>query len=656
MDNYITIISNTGEELADLLIDDRSIEVSRKINGEFCLDFECPHQELKTEYIDTNNSVVVDGQSYDILYFKEEHEDNKINYKVQCNHVFYRLVQKTYPYYTFDGTPSEILADILSDTNFSVGQVDKSDIITFAVAEEMTAAQLILTLCESQQLEIDFSVNGFTINLYNLIGQDHGFEIRYGKNLKGIRRIHDKREGELKISYEVDILELKNSTEYIEKGYQSLEVIELGDTVYIIDEKTGLNVENRIVSMIYNPLFRKNTKVEIANKIELFTDKITKIERETVAKNKLYNGIRISPDNGFEAIRSDELVKSTMNATKGFEIAIKNELGEYIPAFYAQINNGKARLFLTGNAVIAGHITGGTIDLGDGTFTVDEEGNMTAKSGTYEGDINIESLDKLSKSVIKSNEMAFQSGDGLGNYKNRLYYGYDTEKDETTLIFDGKLSASVIEAIQADIDIIVNNTFITQNLYAEYGRIANLSVSELNTSWKKIVNYLNADKSDVNYVRIYEKYMKWITATTDGNTTEQLTDTDNNLLYWIDETHTGMTKEVTAYQVLTYEYIETTKFEVTFEDSGNKAVKMVLGTGFGYADPNEGKAFIMKDSNGLLLKYVQSGGNVLQLRLGDNGIEQIGNTGVAGLRNIYVSPDGLPPANPQLNDLCIVEE
>jgi hypothetical protein len=248
--------------------------------------------------------------------------------------------------------------------------------------------------------------------------------------------------------------------------------------------------------------------------------------------------------------------------------------------------------------------------------------------------------------------MAFQSGDGTGeNWINRLYYDYDSELDETTLVFDGKFSVNALDAIRANIDVIINNTFITQNLYAEYGRIAKLSVSELDTSWKKITNYLLNDTSDVNYIRIHEKYMQWITASTPGTLTMQLTDTNGSYLYWLDQTHAGMTLVDTGYPVLIYAYTESTKFEVTFDNDEPHAVKMTFGEGFGYANPNEGRGFIYKDATGMLIKYVQAGGNVLEIKLGDNGIIQSGNNGEKGLRNISVS--STQPTTPEMNDLWI---
>lgn len=111
--------------------------------------------------------------------------------------------------------------------------------------------------------------------------------------------------------------------------------------------------------------------------------------------------------------------------------------------------------------------------------------------------------DKLARSYFRADEMKFQSGDGSGtNWKDRLYFEYDSDIDETILVLDGKLSATMINALSA---------IITPNLYAEKATISELTVDELDTS-DKIRNYLVGSTADVNYIRIYDQTIKFITA------------------------------------------------------------------------------------------------------------------------------------------------
>jgi hypothetical protein len=180
----------------------------------------------------------------------------------------------------------------------------------------------------------------------------------------------------------------------------------------------------------------------------------------------------------------------------------------------------------------------------------------------------------------------------------------------------------LITALEAEFDVTISNTVIVNNLYAEYGRIANLTVSELNTGWKKITNYLASDTSDIGYTRDYEQYKLWITASTDGSATQQQEDRDGNLLYWLDETHTGMTTTANAFPVLTYVYVDLVKAEFSFREvEGVIRPRIILGAGHENPTyPERGKFFIDKDTDGGVLEYITSSGESRVIKLGEAGI------------------------------------
>ena len=389
---------NTDAKLAyldDIIIED-SIEITRKINGEFTLKFEVLEDKLKCEYFESENYIAVDKFYFDIAYIEQTHSDS-VTYRIECEHVTYRLIEEEKEFYTYDGTPEQILSDILMETEFIVGTVEPLGITTFAVHEETNKLGLLQLLAYHTNSELDF--DGFQISLKNTLGMDRGFQARFGKNLTGVKKIIDRRKG--LTYYAVNIIELKNHPSY--KEFSQLEVVEEGDTIRIIDEVIGLDVTNKVIKRTYNPIRAINTSLEIANSIEILTDSVTKIRRDTVAKDKIYHGIRISPDNGFESIRSD----------------------------------------------------------------------------------------KMARGVFNSDIFALQTGDGTGsNWTNKLYFDAATRK----CMFDGMLSATMIEALEAEFDITVSNVTITNILAAETGYIAQLTVDELLTD-TKVQNYLNNDIS-----------------------------------------------------------------------------------------------------------------------------------------------------------------
>ncbi len=185
------------------------------------------------------------------------------------------------------------------------------------------------------------------------------------------------------------------------------------------------------------------------------------------------------------------------------------------------------RTFGTGSGFVADLIVSGVIRLAEELTVENDDGTVQlTSSGVQVTDTGV------AQAIIKAGQIALQAWDSdSGTWVNGLYFDIATGK----FVFDGTLSANVIEAIEAEIDVIVNNTFITQNLYTEYGRIANLTVSELDTSWKKITNYLDTDPdvktAPVYYTHDYEQYKKWIVAETDGSETEQVKDRFDNPLY-----------------------------------------------------------------------------------------------------------------------------
>jgi hypothetical protein len=369
----------------DNIIDDTA-SISRRINAEYTFSFEVYEKALKTEYLQIGNSVKISGQMFDIRYFEQNHDlDGEVRYAVDCEHVFYRLSKDDTETYYFEGTPAQILGNILTGTEFFAGTVDFTTSLQFIVNEAATKMGLVIALANHLGGEIEFSNDGFTINILDSIGANNGFEARFGKNLKGISKIIDGTKDPIQNSYTVDILSLKDSDEYKEKNFSSLETIGIGDTIRLKDSVIGLDITNRIVSMSMNPIRALNTKVEIANNINLITDKLTTIQKTAVVKDRVYNGIKISAENGFEAIRSDNKAKTVMNATEG--VSIYGDTGSGLEKnFYVDLDGRiKARsIDILENGTFNGHISGGSIDIGT-AFSVDSEGRVDASNINISG-------------------------------------------------------------------------------------------------------------------------------------------------------------------------------------------------------------------------------------------------------------------------------
>lgn len=188
----------------------------------------------------------------------------------------------------------------------------------------------------------------------------------------------------------------------------------------------------------------------------------------------------------------------------------------------------------------------------------------------------------------------------------------------------GNLTLSDLTSLAVDelrAGTVISNTTITNNLYAAYGDIAELTVDRLLTV-DKISRYQERNASDVNYVWIQDQCFKLMTGTTDGATIQH-TNRSGQPLYWTDANMTATGTTVTAYPVIVYQYTEQCKAEFSFvmdSSTGFYTPKIVLGAGDG-VKPNSAKAIIYKGQTGLDISYYAS--NTEERRrilLGDEGI------------------------------------
>lgn len=439
----------------DNIIQD-SARIRRVVNGEFIFEFDAFEKELKSEYFHEENMIVIDGQTFDIAYIEQKHEDNSIAYRIKCEHVNYRLIdgeENYYTAYTFIGTPSQILTNILHGTPFTVGQIDYNQTITIT-AKEITKKELIYELANLLGGEIEYTNLGWTINILNTIGQDNGFQARFGKNLKGVTKIIDKR-GQIKTSYQIDLVELKNSNQYKELGLADLEVIGLGDTITVIDEVIGINIQNRVKSIEYNPIFAINTQLEIANTIDLLTDKISQIETDitqvskdvdelgetALRQDRVYNGVHINSDEGFVATRSDNKAKAIFNATDG--ISLYSNTGNGLERNFYVGTDGRIKAsgididgsgIFSGNLSAAGGTFTGTLQGANGTFS----GNLNAAGGTFAG--TLQGANGLFTGTVRVGGsggtlvISGESGGGIGQLE--FYRGSSTSAPDIIMSYD----------------------------------------------------------------------------------------------------------------------------------------------------------------------------------------------------------------------------
>lgn len=439
--------------------------ITEELNGAYTFDFSYVIDDEKSQYMQVGNIVEVENNYFRICYTEESRNaDDTLTISVSCEHIVYDLIEHELDYYTADGTATQMLETLLSDTDFTVGDVDTSEVKTVSIQEKQNKKDILYAIASVFGLELKFEK--FKINLVKR-GSDNGVQFRYRRNIKGITRIVDGRnkvDGQPSIAYGLDAVML-------EQLFGDSEHFELGDTVRVYDEGLGIDVTTRIVKMSYDIEERMTADVEIANYIPNITDTLTQIERTTVHKEKIYNGVKIGPDDGIVVERSDKLARNTMNATYGNLLEVGDGEGNYTPVFYVAVDpeDGKAKLYLAGNAVFTGLIetsdmVGGSINIGEGTFEVNEDGKVVIKSA----DVTITRADGKARVVIsEASGMSFQK------------YNETTQEWEDTIALDangeGVIIGGTIKTAKDGARIEISNNQIRS--YNDYGELHGLSTN-----------------------------------------------------------------------------------------------------------------------------------------------------------------------------------
>lgn len=338
--------------------------IQERINGEYTFSFTAViDEDGKSEYLTDGNIAEVEGQLFNIAHHRRTRgNDGATLVAVDCEQVSYNLLLTEWADgFVHAGTPQQLLEMVLAGTGFSIGSVQLGGFISVDLAEENVSARAILMEIAAQSGG-ELLFDRYTISLLARRGQPRGVRFALGKNLRGIIKDVDTRSGERITAYEIDVLELNSLPEFM-----GLEYFELGDTVGIYDPELGIDEQQRIVGYTYSPRRRINSKVVISNKLPGITDAVVGLRKTTVVKDKVYNGTRIGPEVGFEAIRSDKMARTVMNATEGIKIQKGNGSGSWTNVIYMDTE---------GNAVFSGKITasviqgseilGGTITIGSG--------------------------------------------------------------------------------------------------------------------------------------------------------------------------------------------------------------------------------------------------------------------------------------------------
>lgn len=181
---------------------------------------------------------------------------------------------------------------------------------------------------------------------------------------------------------------------------------------------------------------------------------------------------------------------------------------------------------------------------------------------------------------------------------------------------------------------IVSNTVITNELYADFGAIADLTVDELRTDYARAARYLAGNTADIDFLHIYDENIDFRTGTVHLASGVPLTEQlhhGSRYFWWKDASRTQMTSlEDTGDPVTVYQYDELLKGTLRFEDytSGGVTTKVpvfTLGAGYGNVqDPAKGKGFLRKGTDSFDIWLHNSDGEDRGIFIGENYTDIVG--------------------------------
>ncbi len=319
----------------DKVIIPTKAKVHKEDNGSYYLDLECSLDYI--DYIINGNIIVANTPQGDQAFRISNVTKTRKKITAKCYHVFYDsqnyLIQDSY-------VVEKDCNDALDHLNSATDNIspfttvsDVTTINTFRCVRKSLyeAIQTVLERWGGHLVR-----DNFTIKIMSSIGQDNGVTIRYGKNLKEIIReenwdnvvtkllpvgyngltldeVYIYSDTQYDLPYTKTIIfeqninqdDYKTENEYNEALIEDLrkqainyvnencipklnytlranveKITDVGDTIEVIDERLGVNVNTNVISFDYDCILEKYTEIEFGN----FTQKLSNL-MSTISNN-----------------------------------------------------------------------------------------------------------------------------------------------------------------------------------------------------------------------------------------------------------------------------------------------------------------------------------------------------------------------------------
>lgn len=274
-----------------------------KLDGTLIFDFTVLQENQRP--ISPGMIAQYNGQFYNIVRVKRGFTAGMEISTVSCEHISYILNEEKYNLVTFvfEGTPQEGLAELLSETPFTVGVVEPSMMVecAFTDTSPLNRRSALMRFADACGGELEY--DGYTINIRLHRGSTNRKALMDGTNVTGL----------------VTTLDSRRHTEAYEIQLFKRVDINVGDEVRIVYHPLSIEVDTRIVGLTYNPFDRYSIRVEVGdyvpNLLSAETERLEGIRQEFRAANGRMESKIQSVEGG---------LSSLTQTVSGFDLRIVN--------------------------------------------------------------------------------------------------------------------------------------------------------------------------------------------------------------------------------------------------------------------------------------------------------------------------------------------
>jgi phage minor structural protein len=160
-------------------------EIRERLNGELLLSFEIPFDDYEVSLIELEGYLEIEGQNYVIKSIEPSDSGNK-SFTVRAVHIYIELLDEFIdrPVNLLVVTARQALEQALQGTEFQIGIVEPTTLNDIDITE-ISSLKAVQSIRELWNCDLWF--DNYVVNLGKK-GVQTFSEIRYGKNLKSLRR------------------------------------------------------------------------------------------------------------------------------------------------------------------------------------------------------------------------------------------------------------------------------------------------------------------------------------------------------------------------------------------------------------------------------------------------------------------------------------